>query len=57
VTIECGAHRYGRIHHSARFESGCAAQCGEAGVMSPKARSRTASRTGQAGSEGVLVDP
>ena len=40
VTIECGAHRYGRIHHSARFESGCAAQCGEAGVMSPRARER-----------------
>ena len=34
-----------RIHHSTRFDSGCAAQCGEAGVTSPRALSRTASRS------------
>jgi hypothetical protein len=34
-----------RFHQSTRFDSGCAAQCGEAGVTSPRARSRTASRT------------
>jgi hypothetical protein len=44
---ECGATAIRRIHHSTRFDSGRVAQCGEAGVTSPRALSRTASRTGR----------